>query len=830
MLRKTYRLLLVTLVLASFCLCAASAETNKEEELFFVAQKSFEDGFYDVSLGYFERFLQEFPETTRRAEAYLMIAQCYLKQDRFIKSLENLQLALESPNNEAIKDSLLYWSAEVHFKGKDYSRAKEYYQQIIDSFPGSTFFGHAYYSLGWCFFEEAQWQKAAEHFQTVISAYPNDELIEDSYFKLAESKYNLKKFHDAKDAFAHYIEKFKDSKNLAKAYFYKAESSYYLEDYDSSIGGYLTAIDKSMNGELTVLAKTGLGWSYLKLSDFEKAENYFKEAEEQARSESINLDEVLFGQATLYSEVARHEDALTTFSYLITETPKTQWLVDAYLGKANALYALNRFDEAITTYKAVLEKFPSEDTFTEQHEKIGFGLAWSYLKLENLEQAIEVLKNIASKTTSNLVKVGALCQVGDAYHDAQQYEKALGVYDGVLQNYPDSFYGDYAQLQQAMTLLKMERFDAAILSLQALQKNFPESKSLAEANYYLGLAYFNKGNFVAARDHISDFNQTLSYESPLKSDTMLLLGASLRSLSKFQEAIDIFNAIKKDYPDSSDLMQKCDYEVAMCYFGMKNDDEALKMLKILVYKFPDSQAALDTLIFLGNYYSSIEDYEVARRHLQRVIAEFPYSDRVEEAKYRIAKLYVEEEQDQQARDLLTEITEHRPESKFTALAHLELAEMQLRIDKDFNKATETAQGVVEKYPDFSRDGYFKLADIQRSQGSFQEAVELYRKALDTKKVKSQIDNVQVQFAIAETFEEKGSYDEAIEVYFEVAYLYPEKKSWFIRSYLRAARIFEDREDWPEAQKIYEKISLENVEEAKFAQERLEWINQNIIQN
>ncbi|MCA9400079.1 MAG: hypothetical protein KC713_00510, partial [Candidatus Omnitrophica bacterium] len=38
---------------------------NTEQELFLVAQKAFEDGFYDFALGYIDQLLKEHPHTER---------------------------------------------------------------------------------------------------------------------------------------------------------------------------------------------------------------------------------------------------------------------------------------------------------------------------------------------------------------------------------------------------------------------------------------------------------------------------------------------------------------------------------------------------------------------------------------------------------------------------------------------------------------------------------------------------------------------------------------------------------------------------------------------
>ena len=73
--------ILITICLASLFIgnlaTSLSAADNKEDELFFVAQKAFEDGFYDVALRYLDKFLKDFPETDKRPQVNLLIGQCY---------------------------------------------------------------------------------------------------------------------------------------------------------------------------------------------------------------------------------------------------------------------------------------------------------------------------------------------------------------------------------------------------------------------------------------------------------------------------------------------------------------------------------------------------------------------------------------------------------------------------------------------------------------------------------------------------------------------------------------------------------------------------------
>ena len=70
----------------------------------------------------------------------------------------------------------------------------------------------------------------------------------------------------------------------------------------------------------------------------------------------------------------------------------------------------------------------------------------------------------------------------------------------------------------------------------------------------------------------------------------------------------------------------------------------------------------------------------------------------------------------------------------------------------------------------------------------------------------------------------GKPQEAVQAYLKIPYLFPNEKMWTVKSYLRIARIFENMQDWENAKIVYNKIIEYGTEEAKFAQERLDWID------
>ena len=79
----------------------------------------------------------------------------------------------------------------------------------------------------------------------------------------------------------------------------------------------------------------------------------------------------------------------------------------------------------------------------------------------------------------------------------------------------------------------------------------------------------------------------------------------------------------------------------------------------------------------------------------------------------------------------------------------------------------------------------------------------------------------IQFKIAEVIQTQGKAADAIEEYLKVLYLYSGNKDLEVKSLLRVAKIYEDQDNVPEAVKVYEKISVLDVPEAKSARERIE---------
>jgi len=827
---KTTVLSIIICVLYLFCLPAvqagflcfdishfAYAQDNKEQESLFVAKKAFEDGFYDVSLGLLERFLQSYPVSSKAPEANLLIGQCYFHQNKFLEALTKFEELLANPKAKDIKDAIIYWIAEVHFKGNSFDKAEAYYKMIIDEFPKSEYLAAAYYSLGWCLFQEHKFDQALQNFKTVEEKYPKEALIQDAAFKIVECLYNLKDYSALKNRLKTYLRIYsKDPFRLSYIYFYLAEADYYLNNFNEAIDEYSLVLEKSRDEKIQSLSKLGIGWSYLKLKRYKESQDIFSEIKSE-NLEKRSQDVLLLGKATLMAENNSTNEAKKLYDELLNTTTEPSIAIQAYLGKADALYNLADYDDAIKVYNEALEKFKSETVPQALMDKLHYSLSWAYLKQGEFKEAIKEFQKIVKETDDKVVKVSALCQIGDAYQDSGDYNLAQETYSAILKDYPDSFYSDYVQYQLGLVLLKASNYDGAILSFSAIKTNFPDSKLADDATFALGLAYFQRQDYNSSKAIFEKFQEEFK-DSNLKPQALYLLGTSLYNLGNFTGAIEVFKNIIRVYGQDLELTQKAEYEIADCYDQMGNEKEAMERFKALRSKYPDTSLTAEIMWWLGEYYYKHNELALARRYFYSLIQDFPKSNLVADAYYALGSSFEEESRHEEAIENFKKVIE-LGKTDLSGQAAAAMAEIYVREEKP-ELALKAYMEITKDYPNLVNLIYPKIADLYYKIGEFIQALDFYRKSLNIVPVKEMAG---VQFKIAEVMQTQEKLPEAIEEYLKVTYLYSENNLLSVKALLRVAKIYEDKENFPEAVKIYRRIIAMNAEESKYAQERIDWI-------
>jgi tetratricopeptide (TPR) repeat protein len=329
----------------------AAGFDRKEEDAFYVATKSYQDGFYAVALTLFDRYLRAYPESDKGWEARVYIGQCYFFQEKYLKALELFETLAQAPDASGVRDQVLYWLGEVYVKGRDFRQAESFYREVLDKHPQSSYRLPTYRSLAAAYLAERRFDDAIGTYRQILQEFPAGPSTENAAFGIVEALYQKRDFEALKTELDVFLKAHPATEKLSRARFYLAEAMYYLGRYEDSIGAYRECLLHTKDAAEESLARIGLGWAFLKLKRYDEAGQAFAGFTEEPAPVAAVL-----GRAVLALEQGACAEALGFYDDVIARDRTKEFAPIAHYGRAEALYHLDRFDEAIIEYRVSLDR------------------------------------------------------------------------------------------------------------------------------------------------------------------------------------------------------------------------------------------------------------------------------------------------------------------------------------------------------------------------------------------------------------------------------------------------------------------------------------------
>jgi len=848
--------LFITILLISIPVLSFAQDKASEKDSFLAAKDAFQSKNYSVSIDLFSKFIKNFPTSQATLDAKLYLGQAYFYSDRFMEARDTLAELEKSYMPTRVEDRLLFWLGQVYLKVKDYKEAAKYFKRIIDDFPQSKLILDTKLQLGYVLFEDGELKEARDVFDG-LSKEKNLSVSEDALFKKGEISYLLRDYDSAIISLESFVKIFLDSDRLDKAYYYLAQSDFNLDKFDKAIEHFNKAASKSGDDVTKAMSFEGAGWAYLKQDKFSEAEKAFMKIED-FNDLSYNKENLYLGKAVLNFNLNNLDKALEYYDDFVTYYPRSEAIAQALFGKAQCLSGLLRLEDALEQYQKVINM--TEGKGDEQSKDIlgksHYNLAWIYLRLGKLDAAISEFKKTIETSSDQETKMSALYEIGRCYQQAHILEEAVKAYKEMLISYPNNPYADYIKYEIGLSLLDLHKEDEAITCFKDFNKNFTSSKLLGDVNYYLAYAYFKKGDFKEAANQLDKFLLAFN-KSSYRNWASYLLGVAHSRLGEQKVAINIFNALLGEKDLDQDLAKKTKYELANAFIMMGEDDIAAKKLSELVNEYQDKELSPGVMLWLGEYHYRNSQFEVSQKYLDDLIKLYPESELYEQAKYQRSLITLGKgDLDQSVLDLRKIISETE-QAQIKIKTMVSLAEILLKQDKkqdaikvysdlvnfilssnqlDNNKEDVTRNqsktiGNVLSKVNLNNDNemcmilkstYIKLGDLYREDRDFDKVIYYYKQALSYFKEESK---ARTQFNIAECYEEEGSVELALKQYLSIPYTYEKDVTWVVKGLLTAARIYEDREDWGLARDTYIKVLAFDVPEKKYAQERINSIDE-----
>ncbi len=221
-----------------------------------------------------------------------------------------------------------------------------------------------------------------------------------------------------------------------------------------------------------------------------------------------------------------------------------------------------------------------------------------------------------------------LFQLAEMEFQAQEYKRALELYQDYLNIYPESPLTPYALLKISTIYMAQKEYEKARDTCRQMLENYPESQFIPEARINILMTYYHEGAYNTLLEHANEIDDDSSSQTIFIRKYALLGDALLASGSFLESGKAYLNVYEKtDGDDQKKIIQKLDTAVS----GMTPDELETTFSSI---KDPSLKGYFQYL--LGLKYAENENYENAIQNLTDFTEAFPNHENAEEARLLIS--------------------------------------------------------------------------------------------------------------------------------------------------------------------------------------------------
>lgn len=458
------------------------------------------------SIFFFGDYIEKFGNEKNLAEVKLRLADSYFGSKNFNKASAIYKELFSKDRLSSESDLAFYQYCQSLFKAGKSGEAKNAFEELQQKFPKSKFTDEAQYVIGWIDFQQNDYNSAISGYRKLISRYPRSELKPLAIYNIGDAFFNQ-------------------------------------GNYDSSIVYYSKVIESYPNSQYILDAVNGIQYAYVAKEQPENAITFI-DSFISANSDSRYSDQIFFKKGDLYYSIDNYGEAIKAYKGFIAKYPSSGFVSNAYfwIGKCSA--NLKNETEAVSNYNTARQRSPKTD--------IGISatleLAKIYSSKKQYDNAIRVIdESVAANSTSNQV-AEMLFTKGSNESLAKKTNDAAATFEQITSYYEGTIFAAKAKVELGKIEIERKNFEKAQAYLREIGEKRLDDVG-AQAQYYLGVALFNQGNYS---DAVTAFVRTRSIFSGYDewyTKSLMMLGDCFVKLDDKKQAKEMYRSVLLRHPE-----------------------------------------------------------------------------------------------------------------------------------------------------------------------------------------------------------------------------------------------------------------------------------------
>lgn len=551
----------------------------QEEALYNYALITYEMSYqpFNESVGAFERFLKEFPNSQYKDKVYAYLVNAYLTTNNYAEAYKSIQNL--NTTNQTVKEAeqrILFGMATNAIANRQYTPAMHHLETLLKGKSyNDDIMARAYFWYGECLYRSQQYAQAQTYFEKYLSntLSRTQQEYNLAYYNLGYAYFAQQKYADANGWFRKYVAQEKENKvllldaynRIGDAYFHSRDFTRALESYNQSItkGGTDVGVDYAMYQTAFVY---GLQGKYqAKITALEKLLAQFPK--------SAWSDDATFEIARSQVSLGQNKEALKTYAAICNKYPQNSDVVrKSRLQIAMLQYNEGMMDASIATYKQIIAQYPNSEEAATSFATLESMMVDNNRVDEYNQLAQQLGKSTATKEDSLQYKAVEKVYFRDQLPDATKgFEK-------YLKNYPNGKYRSLASYYLANCYYRQNQNDAA-LKLYSHLVNDAENPNLEMTLARAASLSYDAGQYAQSATYFEQLSGVGNAEHKQAAALGLLRCWSL--LNQYDKTIEAANELTQTYAGNADMVAEARYYRMKAYLALQKPAEALADMKKL---------------------------------------------------------------------------------------------------------------------------------------------------------------------------------------------------------------------------------------------------------
>ncbi|WP_289699549.1 tetratricopeptide repeat protein [Duncaniella muris] len=531
------------------------------------------------SVALLENFLQEYPNSTYSADVQRYIVNGYMSDNDYESALAALD-KIQNPSAELIQAKqrvLLVLGSREYTSGKISQAISHLTQARRLASDNPSIRRQCDLWLGDCYYTRGNYDEAASSYRSFIASAPKS-----------------------------------DTRNRAIAYYDLGYTRFCQERYSDALTDFRDAVTVMQSAPADI-SRSLLADCYNRIADCHYYQTDFTSAAE-AYNKAYDLnpssgDYALYQLAIMKGLRKDHAGKIESIDALSERFPSSGLIPNALLEKAESQSALDQTDQAIATYRHLVQQYPN----TAPGRNGYLQLAITYINRGERSQGIETYKKVIYTFPSS-----------EEARIAADDLKQLYAADGRLQDFvafinsvPNAPRYEASELEKlAFQAAENDYVNSGATSkLSAYIAEYPQGADRAQALYYLADAAWNEGKPAEAQGYAMQVIQTHP-DSEVAEDAMLIKAAAESSLGKTEIAYSTYQQLESR-ASGSNMLREARIGLMRTAADLGKYAEVVNTAdKLLASTAANSPADLNEIRFmrgmannsLGNYDKAYEDW------------------------------------------------------------------------------------------------------------------------------------------------------------------------------------------------------------------------------